>query len=115
MSSYGLCVFLETPEHLQKGRKRYIVISGFLTALRALSASLDAVDLGSNYLYPRPQPGNGYQLDQLAMSMAAALTVLVWGALLVSVVSFLHCLWDAALIRNRFTSAISCMEEIGGS
>ncbi|KAJ2917945.1 hypothetical protein MD484_g2435, partial [Candolleomyces efflorescens] len=41
MALYGLSVFLETPEHLKRGRTRYIVFSFMITALAALSASLD--------------------------------------------------------------------------
>ena len=41
MALYGLSAFLETSEHLRKGRKRYIVISFVITTLAALSASLD--------------------------------------------------------------------------
>ncbi|KAJ2924615.1 hypothetical protein H1R20_g12486, partial [Candolleomyces eurysporus] len=41
MALYGLSVFLETPEPLRKGRKRYIAVSFVLTTLKALTASLD--------------------------------------------------------------------------
>ena len=41
MALYGLSVFMETPESLRKGRKRYIITSFVITALSALTASLD--------------------------------------------------------------------------
>ncbi|KAJ2917986.1 hypothetical protein MD484_g2439, partial [Candolleomyces efflorescens] len=41
MAIYGLSVFLETPEHLRKGRKRYIATSFLITMLAAFTASLD--------------------------------------------------------------------------
>ena len=41
MALYGLSVFLETPAHLRKGRKRYIAASLLITTLATLSASLD--------------------------------------------------------------------------
>ena len=41
MALYGLSVFLETPVYLRKGRKRYIAGSFLITALSALTASLD--------------------------------------------------------------------------
>ena len=44
MFLYGLSVFLETPRYRRKGRKRYIAASFIITALSALSASLDMAD-----------------------------------------------------------------------
>ncbi|KAJ2921997.1 hypothetical protein H1R20_g15096, partial [Candolleomyces eurysporus] len=44
MMLYGLSVFLETPELLKKGRKRYIAVSFVITTLSALTASLDMAD-----------------------------------------------------------------------
>lgn len=41
MALYGLSVFLETPRQLRKGRKPYIVASFCITALAALTASVD--------------------------------------------------------------------------
>ena len=41
MSLYGLTVFLETPKHQRKGRKRYIVASFVITVLFTLCGSLD--------------------------------------------------------------------------
>lgn len=41
MALYGLSVFLETGEHLRKGRRRYITLSFVITALSTLSASVD--------------------------------------------------------------------------
>ncbi|KAJ2915197.1 hypothetical protein MD484_g5205, partial [Candolleomyces efflorescens] len=41
MALYGLSVFLETPTAMRKGRKRYIAASFAITALAALSASLE--------------------------------------------------------------------------
>jgi hypothetical protein len=41
MALYGLSVFLETPKHLRKGRKRYITASFVITALSTLTGSLD--------------------------------------------------------------------------
>lgn len=41
MALYGLSVFLETPEHLRRGRRRYILASFAITTLSALTASLD--------------------------------------------------------------------------
>ncbi|KAJ2924786.1 hypothetical protein H1R20_g12306, partial [Candolleomyces eurysporus] len=41
MAVYGLSVFMETPQHLRKGRRRYIIISFLITTLRALTGSLD--------------------------------------------------------------------------
>ncbi|RXW12436.1 hypothetical protein EST38_g13420 [Candolleomyces aberdarensis] len=44
MALYGLSVFLETPEPLRKGRKRYVAVSFAITTLSALTASLDMAD-----------------------------------------------------------------------
>ncbi|RXW15615.1 hypothetical protein EST38_g10233 [Candolleomyces aberdarensis] len=44
MAFYGLSVFLETPEHLRKGRRRYIATSFTITCLAALTASLDIAE-----------------------------------------------------------------------
>jgi hypothetical protein len=41
MALYGLLAFVETPEPLRKGRKRYVAVSFVITALSALAASLD--------------------------------------------------------------------------
>lgn len=41
MALYGLSVFLETPEPLRRGRKKYIATSFVITLLSALTASLD--------------------------------------------------------------------------
>jgi hypothetical protein len=41
MAIYGLFVFLEMPEQLRKGRRRYIAISFVITCLSAFAASLD--------------------------------------------------------------------------
>jgi hypothetical protein len=44
MALYGLSVFLETPEPLRRGRKRYIATSIVITASSALTASLDTAN-----------------------------------------------------------------------
>jgi hypothetical protein len=44
MALYGLSVFLETSEPLRRGRKRYIATSFVITALSALSASIDTAN-----------------------------------------------------------------------
>ena len=44
MALYGLSVFLETPEQLRKGRKRYIATSFAITCLSALISSIDIAD-----------------------------------------------------------------------
>jgi hypothetical protein len=41
MAFYGLCVFLEAPQHLRKGRKRYIATSFVITCIVTFTASLD--------------------------------------------------------------------------
>ncbi|KAJ2913705.1 hypothetical protein MD484_g6709, partial [Candolleomyces efflorescens] len=41
MAVYGLWIFLETPEHLRKGRKRYIIASLIITSLWVTGAALD--------------------------------------------------------------------------
>jgi hypothetical protein len=41
MALYGVCVFLETPQHLRRGRKKYITTSPLVTCLVTLAASLD--------------------------------------------------------------------------
>jgi hypothetical protein len=57
MALYGLSVFLETPESQRKGRKRYIAVSFVITALRALTGSIDM----ANYfqaLFNATSPGH---------------------------------------------------------
>jgi hypothetical protein len=44
MALYGLSVFLETPKPLRKGRKRYIAASFILTALSAMTASVNMAE-----------------------------------------------------------------------
>ena len=41
MALYGLCVFLETPVHLRKGRRRYIAASFIITVLAILGPCVD--------------------------------------------------------------------------
>ena len=96
MALYGLSVFVETPEQLRKGRKRYIATSFVITCLSALTAALDM----SGYfqvLFGSTSPFHWQKLMQISHSNWStlfgdtALSLLVWigDALLVSVYS--HC------------------------
>jgi hypothetical protein len=44
MAFYGFCVFLEAPQHLRKGRKRYIAASFVMTFIVTFAASLDMAE-----------------------------------------------------------------------
>ncbi|KAJ2913699.1 hypothetical protein MD484_g6710, partial [Candolleomyces efflorescens] len=58
MAVYGLWIFLETPEHLRKGRNRYILASLIITSLWATGAALDI----SHYFQLLFQSTSGYDL-----------------------------------------------------
>jgi hypothetical protein len=91
MALYGLSVFLETPEHLRKGRKRYIVTSFLITVLSAFTASLDMAAL-FKLLFDATSPLDHMKLLSIYSSSWSAyvsnagLGILVWigDALLVS-------------------------------
>ena len=93
MATYGLSVFLETPESQKRGRKRYIAASFVITALTAITSSLDM----ANYfqiLYQSTSPSHWYELLLIngldwkfrVGYTAAGLYIAVGDALLVGVV-----------------------------
>ena len=93
MAFYGLSVFLETPEHLRKGRKRYIAASFVITALSVFTASLDM----ANYFQLLFQSTSGrhwYELldkylidwEQQLSTAGLGCLLLIGDALLVSIV-----------------------------
>jgi hypothetical protein len=41
MAAHGLCVFMEAPQHLRKGKKRYIAASVVIACLATFVASLN--------------------------------------------------------------------------
>ncbi|TFK20085.1 hypothetical protein FA15DRAFT_759602 [Coprinopsis marcescibilis] len=57
MSFYGLTVYLATPEHLQKGRRGYIVLSLVILILFTTLASLDLITLFTVLLKAGSYPG----------------------------------------------------------
>ena len=91
MAVYGLSVFIETPPHLRKGRKRYIVISFLITTLRALTGSLDMA-WHFQQLFPATSAIDYYQLMmrnwrvwyRILSDVSMNLVVLLGEALLVS-------------------------------
>jgi hypothetical protein len=64
MALYGLSVFLETAQHLRKGRRRYIATSFTITMLAALSASIDV----ALYFQVLLQSSSGRRLIQIMQS-----------------------------------------------
>ena len=94
MALYGLSVFLETPEPLRKGRKRYIAVSFVITTLSILTASLDM----ANYfqvLFESTSPLHWRELMQafgenwkyLVSDTVIGLVIMIGDALLVRVVA----------------------------
>ena len=67
MAIYGLSVFLETPELQKKGRKRYIAASFVITALSALSASLDMAHY-FQALFKSISPGHWQELMEITFN-----------------------------------------------
>jgi hypothetical protein len=92
MSLYGLSVFLETPEHQRKGRKRYIAASFLITVLFSF-ASLDMANYFQT-LFKSTSPSHWYELLVLNTQnwkyrvghTAAGLFIAVGDALLVGAV-----------------------------
>jgi hypothetical protein len=64
MALYGLSVFLETAQHLRKGRRRYIATNFTITMLVALSASIDV----AQYFQVLLQSSSGRRLIQIVQS-----------------------------------------------
>jgi hypothetical protein len=97
MAVYGLCVFLETPEHLRKGRRRYILISFIITSLWATGAALDI----AHYFQLLFESTSGYHLLVLTAetqgTWAPMLSVVGLGGLLLVadglLVSVVYSLW----------------------
>jgi hypothetical protein len=67
MALYGLCVFLEAPQHLRRGRKKYIAISLLITFLATLTASLDMACY-FQVLSQSTSPSHWGELVQLSIS-----------------------------------------------
>ena len=94
MALYGLLVFLETPEPLRKGRKRYIAVSFGITTISAFTASLDMADYFQT-LFKSTSPGhwrelyNGYHEEwgYLVSGAGLGLIIMIGDALLVSAVT----------------------------
>lgn len=91
MAVYGLSVFLETPQQSRKGRKRYIVISFLITALRALTSSLDMAwhfqqlfTATSTMEYFQLMMMNGRDWHRILSDVSMNVVVLLGEALLVS-------------------------------
>ncbi|RXW16538.1 hypothetical protein EST38_g9311 [Candolleomyces aberdarensis] len=90
MALYGLSVFLETPEPLRKGRKRYVAVSFVLTTLSALTASLDMARYLQT-LFKSTSPGHWRELfagsyqewGYLASSAGLGLIIMIGDVLLV--------------------------------
>ena len=112
MALYGFSVFLETPEHLRKGRKRYITASFVITILSTLSASLDM----SSYFQVLFQSTSGRHWQKLfaesdskwdtQVSFAAMGCLLLIGdALLVSIVSWFRI---ARWLTDRMPQVYRC-------
>jgi hypothetical protein len=91
MAFYGLCVFLEAPQHLRKGRKRYIATSFVITFIVMFVASLDMAE-NFQELFQSTSPSNWRDLADLGFFdwksklSHTCLWILVWigDALLVS-------------------------------
>ncbi|KAJ2923528.1 hypothetical protein H1R20_g13566, partial [Candolleomyces eurysporus] len=83
MAFYGLSVFLETPEHLRKGRRRYIATSFIITCLSALTASLDMADY-FQVLFASTSPSHWVEVMMLSAEQwkpilsRTILVILVW-------------------------------------
>ncbi|KAJ2917984.1 hypothetical protein MD484_g2437, partial [Candolleomyces efflorescens] len=83
MVLYGFSVFLETPKHSRKGRKRYIATSLVITALSAFSASLDMARY-FQVLFGSTSPSHWHKLHVATLSRweglltGTILGVLVW-------------------------------------
>ncbi|RXW18592.1 hypothetical protein EST38_g7264 [Candolleomyces aberdarensis] len=90
MALYGLSVFLETPESLRKGRKRYIAASFVITILSAFTTSLDIAGY-FQVLFQSTSPGHwgelivGYSQDweHLVSTAGNGVIILLGDALLV--------------------------------
>ena len=94
MALYGLCVFLETPEHFRTGRKRYIATSIIITVLSILSGSLDManhfqvlLELNSGRHWLELARQSQSKWGQRLSSAAIGCLLLIADALLVSIVS----------------------------
>lgn len=90
MAMYGLAVFLETREHLKKGRLLYIAISFVLVALTAFKASVKA-SWAFKLLFEGTSPQDSVQLakkywlswDRIATDVSLVILVFIGDALLV--------------------------------
>lgn len=119
MALYGLSVFLETPPHLRKGRKRYIITSFALTILSGLAASLD---MASDFqiLFEAHSPSDWIALHakygdswERRLNVAAmGLLLLIADGLLVRIPVFLQT--QSLTVCNRFIVATWYGSSIGG-
>jgi hypothetical protein len=124
MALYGLSVFLETPKPLRKGRKRYIAVSFAITALAALSASLEMARY-FQVLFNSTSPSHWRELMQadgdnwkyLVGDTSIAFIILIGDALLVSaVICSLPVLFQGSQIDyRRCIGVTSSAWNIGGS
>lgn len=113
MAFYGLSVFLETPEHLRKGRKRYIAISFAITCLSALIASVDMAN-EFQMLFQSTSPLHSARVvldnadDWKPRLSSAVLGILVWigDALLVSVYCLASQGCDSWTLFRRYIAAM---------
>jgi hypothetical protein len=67
MAAHGLCVFMEAPQHLRKGKKRYIATSVVIACLATFVASLDM----ASYFQPlflSKSPSHWVELVQFELS-----------------------------------------------
>lgn len=83
MALYGLSVFLETPQHLRKGRKRYIATSFIITGLSTFTAALD-ISLYFQVLFEATSPSQWRELlytsysDWKSLVSSTVLGILGW-------------------------------------
>jgi hypothetical protein len=83
MAFYGFCVFLEAPQHLRKGRKRYIATSFVITCIATFTASLDMAAY-FQILFQSTSPSHWRDLMQLGFLdwktklSSTGLWILVW-------------------------------------
>jgi hypothetical protein len=113
MALYGLCVFLETPQHLRRGRKKYITTSLLVTFLVTLMASLDMAYYFQG-LFQSTSPSHWRELLQLSefdwktKLCSTGLYIVVWmGDVLL--VSALHSNGHAFSSWNVFYRCIVAM------
>jgi hypothetical protein len=117
MALYGLSVFLETSIVQRKGRKRYIVASFVITALSALTASLDMAHY-FQIIFKSTSPGHWIELmaenfnedlKRLLSDAGIGLAIMIGDALLVRVSVVLVAWFQlCSCVCHRSIVVISC-------